>query len=80
MITPSLTKSYTANRAAIDAASLSKGVATSGIAGPDGCILCGNTVVVKGYDCWACESAFNAPVDDITALAVKLAEALEAVR
>lgn len=60
-------------------AGLSRGVALSGIAGPDGCVLCGNTVEVKGYDCWACESAFNAPVDDTTALAVKLAEALEAV-
>ncbi|MBB6424983.1 hypothetical protein [Sphingopyxis sp. JAI128] len=60
-------------------AGLSKGVAHSGIAGPDGCILCGNTVVVRGYDCWACESAFDAPVDDTTALAVMLAEALEAV-
>lgn len=79
-ITPTLRQSFERNRAAIDAANLSQGVARSGIAGPDGCILCGNTVVVKGYDCWACESAFNADVADTTALAVKLAEALEASR
>lgn len=78
-ITPALRESFERNRAAIDTALLSKGVAHSGIAGPDGCILCGNTIVVRGYDCWACESAFDAPVDDTTALAVKLAEALEAV-
>ena len=73
---PALVQSFKANRAAIDAALLSKGVAHSGIAGPDGCVLCGNTVEVRGYDCWACESAFNAPLDDTTGLAVKMAEAL----
>src|SRR3546814_2254841 len=52
-----LRQSFERNRAAIDAAMLSQGVATSGIAGPDGCILCGNTIEVRGYDCWACECA-----------------------
>lgn len=75
-----LAKSFAANRAAIDAATLSQGVALSGIAGPAGCDLCGNTVEVRGYDCWACESAYNAPVSDTTALAVKLAALLSGVR
>ena len=48
----------------------------TGIASPDGCTLCGNTIEVRGYDCWACECAYDAPVDDTTALAAKLADAL----
>ncbi len=58
-------------------ASLSKGVALSGIAGPDGCILCGNTIEVRGYDCWACECAYNTDVRDTTALAAAIGRALE---
>lgn len=48
----------------------------TGIASPDGCILCGNTIEVRGYDCWACESAYNAPVADTSGLAETLAVAL----
>ena len=58
-------------------AELSRGVALSGIAGPDGCILCGNTIEVRGYDCWACESAYDAPVRDTAALAAAIGRALE---
>ncbi len=76
---PELNKAFKRNRAAIDAANLSRGPILSGIAGPDGCTLCGNTVEVRGYDCWACESAFNAPVTNTTALAVKLADVLSGV-
>lgn len=69
-ITPALKTAFDANRAAIRRA------LPTGIASPDGCNECGNTIEVRGYDCWACESAFNAPVDDTTALAAKLADAL----
>lgn len=48
-----------------------------GIASPDGCDICGNTIQVRGYDCWACESAYDAPVCDTAALAAMLAHALE---
>jgi len=47
-----------------------------GIAGPHGCEDCGNTVVIRGYDCWACETAFDAPVRDTAALAANMARAL----
>jgi len=69
-ITPALQTAFDANRAAIRRA------LPTGIAGPDGCNDCGNTIVIRGYDCWACESAFDAPLDDTTGLAVKLADAL----
>lgn len=49
----------------------------TGIASPDGCILCGNIIEVRGYDCWACEVAYDAPVRDTAALAAMLAHALE---
>lgn len=48
----------------------------TGIASPDGCNECGNTIEVRGHDCWACESAFDAPVRDKAALAIRLADAL----
>lgn len=51
--------------------------ALTGIADPDGCNVCGNTIEVRGYDCWACESAFNAPVRDTAALAAAISRALE---
>lgn len=48
----------------------------TGIANPDGCEVCGNVIEVRGYDCWACEIAHDAPVNDTAALAVRLAMAL----
>ncbi len=48
------------------------------VAGPDGCDVCGNTVVVRGYDCIACETAFNSDVADPAGFAVKLADVLVA--
>lgn len=68
---PALQEAFEANRAAIRRA------LPTGIASPDGCNVCGNTIEVRGYDCWACESAFNAPVRDTAALAAMLAHALE---
>ena len=70
-ITPALQTAFDENRAAIRRA------LPTGIASPDGCILCGNTIEVRGYDCWARECAFNAPVRDTAALAAMLAHALE---
>lgn len=70
-ITPSLRAAHTANRAAI------KNALPCGIAGPRGCDVCGNTVVVRGYDCWACETAFNTDVRDTGALASAIGRALE---
>lgn len=49
----------------------------TGIASPDGCNVCGNTIEVRGYDCWACECAYNTDVRDTAALAAMLAHALE---
>jgi hypothetical protein len=70
-ITPALQTAFDANRAAI------RRSLPTGIASPDGCNVCGNIIEVRGYDCWACESAFNAPVRDTAALAAMLAHALE---
>jgi hypothetical protein len=49
----------------------------AGIASPDGCNVCGNIIEVRGYDCWACESAYDAPVRDTAALAAAIGRALE---
>lgn len=70
-ISPSLRAAHTANRAAI------KNALPCGIAGPRGCDVCGNTVVVRGYDCWACESAHDAPVRNTADLASVIGRALE---
>lgn len=70
-ITPTLRAAHTANRAAI------KNALPCGIAGPRGCDVCGNTVVVRGYDCWACETAFNTDVRDTGALASAIGRVLE---
>lgn len=58
-------------------ADLSRGVALSGIAGPDGCNVCGSTVYVKGYDCFPCEVAFDAPVRNTGDLAAAIGRVLE---
>lgn len=50
---------------------------TASRAGPRGCDVCGNTVVVRGYDCWACETAYNTDVRDTGALASAIGRALE---
>lgn len=49
----------------------------TGIANPDGCEVCGNVIEVRGYDCWACESAHNAPVRNTVDLASVIGRALE---
>jgi hypothetical protein len=75
---PALQEAFDANRRAIASAlSYDHICAHKSVAGPDGCAVCGNTVEVRGYDCWACESAFDAPVRDTSALAAMLAHALE---
>lgn len=48
------------------------------LAGPDGCEVCGLTVEMTGWDCFACENAFNAEVRDTAGLAVRIARAVEA--
>jgi len=70
-ITPTLRAAHDANRAAI------KNALPCGIAGPRGCNVCCNTVVVRGYDCWACETAYNAPVRRTEDLASQIARILE---
>lgn len=62
---------FNANRAAI------RRVMECGIAKPSGCDRCGNTVEVRGYDCWACESAHDAPVRNTADLASAIGRALE---
>lgn len=49
----------------------------TGIANPDGCNVCGNIIEVRGYDCWACECAYNTDVRDTAALAAAIGLALE---
>lgn len=71
MIEAQLVRSFNANRAAI------KNALPCGIAGPRGCDVCGNTVEVRGYDCWACETAFDAPVRNTADLASVIGRALE---
>ena len=70
-ISPTLRAAHDANRAAIRPAM------DFGVAKPSGCDVCGNTVVVRGYDCWACETAYNTDVRDTGALASAIGRALE---
>lgn len=62
---------FNANRAAI------RHAMDFGVAKPSGCDRCGNTVVIRGYDCWACETAFDTDVRDTAALASAIGRALE---
>jgi hypothetical protein len=41
------------------------------------CNTCGSTVYVKGYDCFPCEVAFDAPVRNTGNLAAAIGRALE---
>jgi hypothetical protein len=70
-ITPALQTAFDENRAAI------RRSLPTGIASPDGCNVCGNTVEVRGYDCWACECAYNTDVRDTAALAAAIGRVLE---
>lgn len=69
-LTP-LQQAHAVNRAAI------RHAMDFGIAKPSGCDRCGNTVVIRGYDCWACESAHGAPVRNTVDLASAIGRALE---
>lgn len=70
-ITAETRAAHDANRAAI------RHAMSCGIAKPSGCDRCGNTVVIRGYDCWACETAFDTDVRDTGALASVIGRALE---
>lgn len=68
---------FTANRAAIhNALTFAHLNSHQSIAGPDGCDVCGNTVIVKGRDCITCELSYDAGVADPDLLAEALARVL----
>lgn len=72
-----LAAAFAANRAAIrEAITFDSICAHKSVASPEGCEVCGNTVEVRGYDCIACETAFNIDTQDTVALATRIAKAL----